>query len=225
MRILVLEDEQQLARHVVSALNRGGHVAHAEHEGHAGVRRALADRPDLVVLDLGLPGLDGFQVLTALRAGGCVARVLILTARGEVEHRVAGLRAGADDYLAKPFAMDELLARVEALGRRGTAPTAADLLAVADLRVDARHRTVARNGEPIELSPREFDLLLVLIQEPGRVFSRGEICERVWHREHDYHTRTVEIFIGRLRKKIDEHAVPLIHTIRSVGYTLRPPEQ
>ncbi|MBI2512490.1 MAG: response regulator transcription factor [Opitutae bacterium] len=225
MRILVLEDEQQLARHIVSALTRHGHVATAEHDGNAGVRRALTDRPDLIVLDLNLPGLDGFGVLAQVRAGGGAARVLMLTARGEVEHRVAGLRAGADDYLAKPFAMDELLARIEALGRRGTAPTAEDLLAVADLRVDAHRRTVARGGVPIELSPREFDLLLVLMQEPGRVFSRGEICERVWHREHEYHTRTVEIFIGRLRKKIDASGPVLIHTVRSVGYTLRAPSR
>lgn len=215
-----------MARHVVTALNRYGHVATAQHDGVSGLQAALRERPDLVVLDLGLPRLDGLGVLAQLRAVNSQVRVLILTARGETEHRIAGLKAGADDYLGKPFAMDELLARVEALGRRGTAPGTSALVRVADLHVDVAHREVSRNGARIDLSPREFDLLLVLLKEPGRVFSRGEICDRVWHREHEYHTRTVEIFIARLRKKIDAGAVaPLIHTVRSVGYTLRSPEE
>jgi DNA-binding response OmpR family regulator len=226
MRILVVEDEQQMARHIVAALNRHGHVASARPDGLSGLQAAQKERPDLVILDLGLPGLDGLGVLAQLRRDAHHARVLILTARGETEHRIAGLKAGADDYLGKPFAMDELLARVEALGRRGGTPAAADLLRVADLQVDVHHRQVTRDGGRIELSPREFELLLVLLQEPGRVFSRGELSERVWHREHEYDTRTVEIFIARLRKKVDAGgAVPLIHTVRSVGYTLRPPEE
>ncbi|MEY4939655.1 MAG: hypothetical protein RIQ93_1390, partial [Verrucomicrobiota bacterium] len=175
---------------------------------------------------LNLPGLDGMSVLGRLRESKCSARVLILTARSEVEHRVKGLQSGADDYLAKPFAMDELVARVDALGRRGSTPTAADLLKVNDLQMDVRHRRVARAGRVIALSPREFDVLHVLMQEPGRVFSRTELCERVWQRDHEYDTRTVEIFIARLRKKIDSpFPAPLIHTLRAVGYTLRPPEQ
>jgi DNA-binding response OmpR family regulator len=163
-------------------------------------------------------------VLAGLRGAGCPARVLILTARGEVEDRVKGLKAGADDYLAKPFSLDELVARVEALGRRGSTPTAADLLTVADLHMDVQHRRVARAGQNIGLSPREFDVLQVLMQEPGRAFSRTELCERVWQRDHEYDTRTVEIFITRLRKKVDSgFAVPLIHTLRYVGYTIRAP--
>lgn len=159
-----------------------------------------------------------------LRQAQSPARVIILTARGEVEHRVRGLKAGADDYLAKPFSMDELIARVEALGRRGGTLDAADLLRIDDLQVDVPHRRVTRAGEAIALSPREFDLLHVLAQEPGRVFSRTELCERVWQRDHQYDTRTVEIFITRLRKKVDAGAAtPLIHTIRAVGYTIRPP--
>lgn len=224
MRILVIEDEAQLARHISRALVRHGHVASAVMDGAEGLSQAISDPPDLIVLDLNLPTLDGMAVLSGLRAGSCPARVLILTARAEVEQRVRGLKAGADDYLAKPFSLDELVARVEALGRRGTSPTAADLLKVADLQMDVQHRRVTRAGKIVGLSPREFDVLQVLMQEPGRVFSRTELCERVWQRDHEYDTRTVEIFIARLRKKVDNgFASPLIHTLRSVGYTVRAP--
>lgn len=224
MRILVVEDEPKLAGHITRALVRRGHLATAQHDGALGLQAALADPPDLVVLDLNLPGLDGLSVLARLRAAASTARVLILTARGEVEHRVKGLQAGADDYLAKPFAMDELVARVEALGRRGATPSAADRLKVADLHMDVQHRRVVRAGKPIALSPREFDVLQVLMQEPGRAFSRTELCERVWQRDHEYDTRTVEIFITRLRKKVDSGFVPpLIHTLRGVGYSIRAP--
>jgi DNA-binding response OmpR family regulator len=224
MRILVIEDEAQLARHVSRALNRHGHVASAAMDGGEGLRTALADPPDLVVLDLNLPSVDGLSVLAQLRTAQSPARVLILTARGEVEHRVRGLKAGADDYLTKPFSLDELVARVEALGRRGATPTAADFLKVADLQLDVQHRRVARAGRTIALSPREFDVLQVLMQEPGRVFSRTELCERVWQRDHQYDTRTVEIFIARLRKKVDAgFPVPLIQTVRSVGYAIHGP--
>ncbi len=224
MRILVIEDEAQLARHVSRALIRHGHLAGTALDGAEGLRLALADPPDLIVLDLNLPSLDGLSVLSSLRAANSPARVLILTARGEVEHRVKGLKAGADDYLAKPFSLDELVARVEALGRRGATPTAADFLKVADLQMDVQHRRVVRDGRPIALSPREFDVLQVLMQEPGRIFSRTELCERVWQRDHEYDTRTVEIFIARLRKKVDAgFPVALLHTVRSVGYTARTP--
>lgn len=224
MRILVIEDEAQLARHIARALERHGHLAAVQHDGAEGLRVALADPPDLIVLDLNLPNLDGMAVLARLRETNNPARVLILTARAEVEHRVKGLNAGADDYLAKPFSLDELVARVEALGRRGTTPTAADFLKVGDLQMDVQHRRVTRAARAVALSPREFDVLQVLMQEPGRVFSRTELCERVWQRDHEYDTRTVEIFIARLRKKVDTgFAVPLIHTMRSVGYTVRVP--
>ena len=222
MRILVLEDERQLARHITQALARHGHDAAAEHDGVAGLKAALERAPDLVVLDLGLPGMEGLAVLSGLRAARSAARVLVLTARGEVDQRIKGLKAGADDYMSKPFSMDELVARIEALGRRGATPTAADLLAVGDLHMDVHHRKVSRAGRAVALSPREFDVLQLLMQEPGRVFSRTELCERVWQRDHEYDTRTVEIFITRLRKKVDsEFATPLIHTVRSVGYTVR----
>lgn len=225
MRILVIEDERQLAGHITRALTRHGHVASACLDGAAGLQTALDEPPDLIVLDLNLPGLDGLSVLARLRQAAIPARVLILTARGEVEHRVKGLHAGADDYLAKPFSMDELVARIEALGRRGATPSAADLLRVGDLHMDVLRRRVTRAGKAIALSPREFDVLQVLMQEPGRAFSRTELCERVWQRDHEYDTRTVEIFITRLRKKVDTgFAAPLIHTLRAVGYVIRPPE-
>ena len=225
MRILVIEDERQLAGHITRALSRHGHCLTASHDGVEGLQSALDNPPDLVLLDLNLPGLDGLAVLSRLREAQCAARVLILTARGEVEHRVKGLHAGADDYLTKPFSMDELVARVEALGRRATATTPADLLKVSDLHMDVRHRRVTRAGKAIALSPREFDVLQVLMQEPGRPFSRTELCERVWQRDHEYDTRTVEIFITRLRKKIDSgFAAPLIHTLRGVGYAIHPNE-
>jgi DNA-binding response OmpR family regulator len=222
MRILVIEDERQLAGHINRALTRHGHCLAEVHDGVAGLRSALDDPPDLVVLDLNLPGLDGLSVLAQLRAAKSPSRVLILTARGEVEHRVKGLHAGADDYLTKPFSMDELAARIEALGRRGGEGGASDMLKLADLQMDVRHRRVTRGGRAVALSPREFDVLQVLMQEPGRPFSRTELCERVWQRDHEYDTRTVVIFNTRLRKKIDSaSAAPLIHTLRGVGYVVR----
>ena len=222
MRILVIEDEREIARHICSALTRNGHLPTAFHDGAIGLQAALDDPPDLIVLDLNLPTMSGLAVLTKLREMQCPSRVIILTARAEVEHRIKGLNAGADDYLAKPFSTDELVARVEALGRRAGAPVADDLLKVGDLHFDVHRRRVWRGGTQITLSPRELELLQVLMQEPGRVFSRTELSERVWQRDHAYDTRTVEIFIVRLRKKVDAgFSEPLIHTVRSVGYTVK----
>ncbi len=225
MRILVIEDDLRLAQQITRELKRSQHDSSARHDGAEGLQAALVDPPDLIILDLNLPSLDGLSVLAQLRAAHSTARILILTARSEVGDRVKGLKGGADDYLAKPFSMNELLARVEALGRRAATPTAADLLKVGDLQMDVQHRHVARAGQEIALSPREFDLLQVLMQEPGRVFSRTELCERIWQREHEYDTRTVEIFIARLRKKVDSgFDVPLIETLRYVGYRIQSPD-
>ncbi len=224
MRILLIEDESQLARHLTGVLTRNNHRVSTQADGTAGLEEALRTQPDLLVLDIGLPGLSGWEVLARLHEKGSTSRVLVLTARGDVEDRVKGLKAGADDYLTKPFSMEEFVARVEALGRRGAAPTAADLLTVDDLQMEVRRRKVRRAGREIALSPREFELLQVMMQEPGRVFSRTELCERVWQRDYEYDTRTVEIFIGRLRKKVDSGTrTPLVHTVRSVGYSIRPP--
>jgi DNA-binding response OmpR family regulator len=225
MQILVVEDQADMARHIVNALIRAGHTATAVHDGLEALNVILSDAPHLVVLDLNLPSLDGFSILTRIRKANCAARVLMLTAHGEVENRIKGLNAGADDYLAKPFAMDELVARVNVLGRRGGALDDSDILRVGDLVMDIPHRRVTRQGEKIELSPREFQVLQILMNEPGRIFTRNDICERIWQRDHEYDTRTVEIFIMRLRKKLEiENTASLIQTVRGVGYQMLAPE-
>ncbi|MEP6685724.1 MAG: response regulator transcription factor [Verrucomicrobiota bacterium] len=220
MRILVLEDETRLARHVASALTEAGHDPIMIHDGETALGETQQTSFDLIVLDVGLPGIDGFEVLRRLRANGVSSRVLILTARGELNDRVTGLQLGADDYLAKPFAMQELLARVRALGRRYPEQPALNLR-VADLTLDLVNNEARRGDRRIELSARELTLLKVLMREPGRVFTRTELCERVWERRHEYDMKLVEVFVGRLRKKIDSPA--LIHTVRHAGYTMREP--
>lgn len=223
MNILLVEDEAKLAAHVSRALERQGHVVATRGDGHSAIEAVLGQAFDTVVLDVNLPGCDGFEVLRRVRQAGLAARVLMLTARAEIGDRVAGLRAGADDYLGKPFALEELLARIEALGRRGTGGEVSDTLSVRDVRMDVRQRRLWRGGAEVFVSPREFEVLQVLMQEPGRTFTRDEICERIWHREHEYDTRTVEIFIMRLRKKLDDTPPePLIETVRGAGYRLRP---
>jgi DNA-binding response OmpR family regulator len=175
-----------------------------------------------VVLDVNLPGCDGFEILRRIRAADVPSRVLMLTARADVMDRVQGLRSGADDYVTKPFSMDELLARVEVLGRRGGANIPEDMVHIGGIVMEVGKRRVTLEGEVIALSPREFDVLRIFMQEPGRVFSRDEICERIWNREHEYDTRTVEIFIMRLRKKLCAGGEePLIETVRGVGYKMR----
>jgi two-component system OmpR family response regulator/two-component system copper resistance phosphate regulon response regulator CusR len=164
--------------------------------------------------------MDGFDVLRRLRSRHVTSRVLMLTARGEVKDRITGLQLGADDYLAKPFAMPELVARVRALGRRYPEEPALNLR-VGDLTLDLANHEVYRDTRRIDLSTRELMLLKVLMREPGRVFTRTELCERVWEHAHEYDTKLVEVFIGRLRKKIEQP--PLIHTVRHVGYTIREP--
>ena len=222
MRILLVEDQPDIARHVERALKRNDHEVALALDGPAAVEAAVARRFDLILLDVNLPGFDGFEVLAQIKRRSVAARILMLTARGEVQDRVNGLKAGADDYLAKPFAMEELVARVEALGRRGGAMTGDAQLDFGDVVMDIERRKVTKAGEKIDLSPREFEVLQILMQEPGRVFSRDEICERIWEREHEYDTRTVEIFIMRLRKKLDAPSQPsIISTVRGIGYRIR----
>jgi DNA-binding response OmpR family regulator len=187
------------------------------HEGEEALKAAGAAVFDLIILDVGLPGMDGFEVLRRLRAQHIPSRVLMLTARGELSDRLTGLQLGADDYLPKPFAMQELLARVRALSRR-YAEEPALVLRVGDLTMNLADQSVHRDGKPIELSTREITLLRVLMREPGRVFTRTELCERVWEREHEYDMKLVEVFIGRLRKKLGQP--PVIQTVRHVGYTI-----
>jgi DNA-binding response OmpR family regulator len=217
MRVLIVEDEVAVARQIASALTEAGHDPKAVRDGEAALDEVRKTPFDLIVLDIRLPGIDGFQVLQRLRAQHLASRVLLLTARGAVDDRVTGLQLGADDYLPKPFAMQELLARVRALGRRYP-EEAVMSLRVGDLTLDLATHDVHRGAERIDLSPRELMLLKVLMREPGRVFTRTELCERVWEHSHEYDTKLVEVFIGRLRKKIGDP--PLIHTVRHVGYTL-----
>ena len=217
MHILVVEDDVELARQIASALTEAGHDPTVVHDGERGLVKTKAAPFDLIVLDIILPGMDGFEVLRHLRAQHLASRVLMLTARGEVKDRVTGLQLGADDYLPKPFAMGELVARVNALGRRyPEEPTLQ--LRVGDLTLDLASHEVHRGARPVHLSARELMLLKVLMREPGRVFTRTELCERVWEHPHEYDTKLVEVFIGRLRRKISDP--PLIHTVRHVGYTI-----
>jgi len=218
MRILIVEDELPVARQIASALTEAGHDPRRVHNGEAALEEATRGPFDLIVLDIRLPGIDGFEVLRRLRAQHLASRVLLLTARGAVDDRVTGLQLGADDYLPKPFAMQELVARVRALGRRYPEEPSMSLR-VADLTLDLATHDAYRGTQRIELSPRELMLLKVLMREPGRVFTRTELCERVWEHAHEYDTKLVEVFIGRLRKKIGDP--PLIQTVRHVGYTIR----
>src|SRR5213596_3050921 len=221
MHILVVEDDAGLARRIASTLTEAGHDPIVVHDGEKALDKTTEGLFDLIVLDVILPGMDGFEVLRHLRAQHLASRVLMLTARGEVKDRVTGLQLGADDYLPKPFAMGELVARVNALGRRYPEEPALSLR-VGDLALDLVNHQVYRGSRRIELSARELMLLKVLMREPGRVFTRTELCERVWEHEHEYDTKLVEVFVGRLRKKLG--APPLIHTVRHVGYTIPAPE-
>ena len=217
MRILVVEDDTQLARQIVSALTEARHDSIMVHDGEQALGKANEAPFDLIVLDIILPGMDGFDVLRHLRSHHMASRVLIVTARGEVKDRVTGLQLGADDYLLKPFAMRELVARANALGRRYSEEPKLNLR-VGDLTLDMVNYQVHRGSRRIELSARELMLLKVLMREPGRVFTRTELCERVWEHAHQYDTKLVEVFTGRLRKRVGDP--PLIHTVRYVGYTI-----
>ena len=222
MRILVVEDDVQLARQIASALTEAGHDPSIVHDGERALDKTKQKPFDLIVLDVILPGIDGFDVLRHLRSEHMASRVLMLTARSEVKDRVTGLQLGADDYLPKPFAMRELVARVTALGRRYPEEPVLNFR-VGDLTLDLATHDVHRGAKRIELSPREVMLLKVLMREPARVFTRTELCERVWEHPHEYDTKLVEVFIGRLRRKIGDP--PLIHTVRHVGYSIEPREQ
>jgi DNA-binding response OmpR family regulator len=221
VRILVIEDEVKLATHLSRALETEGHEARVVHDGRVALVEARDGNYDLLVLDVELPRLDGFEILKQLRSCGAATRILMLTARSENPDKIAGLMGGADDYLTKPFAMNELLARVNALGRRFAAPPSR-ILRAGDVTLNVEKREVWRGERRIELSERECALLKVLMREPGRAFSRMELSERVWERAHDYDTKLIEIYIGRLRKKIDEgSSQPLIKTVRHLATRYR----
>ena len=221
MRILIAEDEKKVAHFIQKALRQEGHAVDEVHDGNAALERALATSYDVIVLDVMMPGRDGLSVLRQLRQERMNTPVLLLTARGEVSERIEGLNLGADDYMGKPFAMGELIARVNALIRRITGERTT-LLRVADLAMNLLSREVTRAGLEVSLALREFSLLEFLMRSPGRVLSRTTICEHVWDHHFDTGTNVVDVYIQRLRRKIDDaHEVKLLQTIRGVGYMLR----
>jgi two-component system copper resistance phosphate regulon response regulator CusR len=221
MKILVIEDDPTVGQYVKRGLEEQRWGVDLVTDGEEGERRAASDAYDLVVLDMRLPGRSGLEVLHTLRARGFERPVLVLTAQDAVDAKVTALRAGADDYVTKPFAFEELLARVEALSRRPRA-IAAPVLRLSDLELDKATRTVTRGGEPIDLTPKEYTVLEYLLRHPGRVMSRTLITEYAWGYHFDPGTNIVDVVINHLRKKVDANrSVKLIHTVRGVGYVAR----
>ncbi len=224
MRVLLAEDEKKVAQHIRSALREEGFSVDAFERGDEALAAALAFPYDALVLDIMMPGRDGLSILRVLRERRVTSPVLLVTARGEVSERVEGLMLGADDYLSKPFAMTELVARVVALTRRGTAQ-GLTMLRVEDLTMNLVTREVMRDGQKITLPMREFSLLEFLMRSPGRVLTKTQLIENVWEWHYDTGTNVVEVYIQRLRKKLDEgRDVKLIHNVRGVGYVLKKGE-
>ena len=224
VRILLVEDEQKVASFIRSALEEQSYAVDVSYDGEEGYYLAEATDYDLVVLDIMLPKVDGFQVLRQLRTRKPAMPVLILTARGSVEDRVRGLDLGADDYLVKPFALAELTARVRALLRRGVRESPGELR-VDDLVLDATRRRVTRGGRPIELSNKEYSLLEYLLRNANHVVTRGMIAEHVWDASFDSFTNVIDVYINHLRNKIDRNFPrKLIHSVRGVGYRLSASE-
>ncbi|WP_433084627.1 response regulator transcription factor [Dactylosporangium sp. CA-052675] len=221
MRVLVIEDETNLADAIVRGLRRQGMAVDVAYDGTAGHEMAMVTRYDVVVLDRDLPGMHGDDICADLVASGALTRVLMLTASGSVADRVEGLQIGADDYLPKPFAFDELVARVQALGRRAT-PAAPPVLTIADLVLDQAKRVATRAGQPLDLTRKEFGLLEELLKARGAVVSSEELLERVWDANADPFTTTVRVTMMTLRKKLGEPA--LIETVVGAGYRTRPPQ-
>ncbi len=222
MRILLIEDDKQAAAYLVKGLAEAGfNVEHAS-DGRDGLFLATSEPFDLIIVDRMLPGLDGLAIIQALRAQGHKTPILILSALAQVDDRVRGLRAGGDDYLTKPYSFAELMARVEALLRRGQAQAVVTTLEVAGLQMDLVGRTVARDGRRIELQPREFRLLEHLMRHAGQVVTRTMLLEAVWDYHFDPQTNVIDVHMSRLRQKIDKGSDrPLLHTVRGAGYTLR----
>jgi two-component system copper resistance phosphate regulon response regulator CusR len=220
MRILIVEDERKAAAYLSKGLSEHDFVVNASHDGLDGLHKARTESYDLIILDVMLPGRDGWSVLRELRAAGHTTPVLFLTARDAVADRVKGLELGADDYLLKPFAFSELLARVRSVLRRGSARQP-EIIEVADLEIDVPHHRVKRAGKRIDLSPREFSLLSLFARRAGEVLSRTLIAEQVWDMNFDSETNVVDVHVGRLRAKVDDpFERKLIRTVRGVGYVL-----
>jgi len=225
MRILIIEDDQETRDYLVQGLSQGGHVVAAAGDGQDGLFLALEEEFDALVVDRMLPGLDGLSIVETVRSSGRQTPILILSALGEVDDRVEGLRRGGDDYLVKPFAFSELMARLDALVRRGDIETAETRLQVADLEMDLLSRQVKRAGQSIELQPREFRLLEFLMRHSGQVVTRTMLLEKVWDYNFDPQTNVIDVHVSRLRRKIDKgFGEPLIQTVRGAGYALRAPE-
>ena len=222
MKILVVEDEVKAAAYLRKGLTEEGYQVEVAYTGVDGLHMASVNEYDLVILDWMLPGIDGMAVLSALRHTRSVP-VLMLTARGQIEDRVRGLQSGAEDYLVKPFAFSELLARVEALLRRGSSVSAqaSTLMRLGDLEVDLARRKVTRAGKRLDLTPKEFGLLTLLMRRHGEVLSRTVLAEQVWDLHFDSETNVIDVAVRRLRAKLDEgFETPLLHTVRGVGYVL-----
>lgn len=222
MRILIIEDDREAASYLVKAFREAGHVADHAADGEEGLAMALDGPYDVLVVDRMLPKRDGLSVIGALRGAGRQTPVLILSALGQVDDRVKGLRAGGDDYLPKPYSFSELLARVEVLSRRGSAGAPETVYRVADLELDRLSHRVTRNGTEIVLQPREFRLLEYLMKNAGQVVTRTMLLEHVWDYHFDPQTNVIDVHVSRLRSKIDKgFERPLIHTVRGAGYTVR----
>ena len=223
MRLLVIEDEQKVANFIKQGLEEEGYAVDHAADGASGLQMALEGLHDVIVLDVMLPKLDGLSVLQQLRQANDTTPVLLLTVRATIEDKVLGLDAGADDYLTKPFAFEEFVARVRALLRR-RAETAPPILQVADLALDPARRAVSRGAKKIELTPREFTLLDYFMRNPGRVLTRTMIANRVWDYTFDSTTNVIDVYVNYLRKKIDTgHDTRLLHTVRGVGYVMKVP--
>jgi len=221
MRILVIEDDAVAANYIVKGLNECGHVVDHVADGERGLEMARSSEYDVLVVDRMLPRLDGLKVIETLRAEDDHTPVLVLSALGEVDQRVEGLKAGGDDYLTKPYAFAELLARVDALARRRNPDAVQTKLAVGDLEMDLLARTVTRGGQSITLQPREFRLLEFLMKHAGQVVTRTMLLEKVWDYHFDPQTNVIDVHISRLRSKIDkDFDRPLLHTVRGAGYRL-----
>jgi two-component system OmpR family response regulator len=222
-RILVVEDDPETAGQLVESLTSSGYEVDLAASGNEALSRGASCDYAVITIDRMLPDIDGITVMRQLRDDGVAAPVLIVSALGEVDDRVRGLRAGGDDYLVKPFSFVELLARVEALGRRSDTIVKETILRVGDLAIDLVSRTATRRKD-ILLLPREFELLEYLVRNEGRVVSRAMLLRHVWDLHFDPSTNIIDVYVGRLRRKIDgEQAYPLIHTVRGVGYCLRAP--
>ena len=220
MRCLLIEDDADTARYISTGLREAGFVVTQCRDGADGLHLATSERWDVVILDRMLPGeVEGLSIIEAIRALGKTTPVLVLSALASLDERVRGLRAGSDDYLTKPFAFSELLARVHALMRRSGMKEDVSELRVADLRLDLRRRRAERAGKPIALQPREFRLLEYLVRHQGQVVTRTLLLEAVWDYHFDPQTNVIDVHISRLRQKIDkDFSPPLLHTIRGVGY-------